>query len=259
MEKKQDSQDQKEFQEQRQHEKDSDALPQSGSFFSQLLGHEPSKEQTARFNQIGKMTRLNDDDGMWYYIIINEFYDERLQKRLQEIDEYSEIAVRRTEEGIKKTIRRLMEDMSETTVRTFKEKLADTARKQTMWESLSSWGGVIGGLTAFFAVAFNAGYVMGSGQTPPWFHFQNRLEWIYSLFFWVPSGWIIFAGILPYALYTLQKTWSEVPKNFSKIFENDVTSISLPALGNFSISILKVLTSILVIIFSCFFFFSFMS
>jgi hypothetical protein len=226
-------------------------------FFTRLLGHEPTREQTARFNQIARFGRLNDDDGLWIILYINEFYDERFKRRLDEMDRVSETAVLRTEEGIKKTVRRVMEDMSADMVDTFREKLAVSVKRQTKWEELRSWGMIVGSMAAFFAVIFNAGYVMGAGHLPFWFHPKTSFEWFCSLFFLVPSGWVIFLGSLPYALYILRDSFSSFSHNLSMLFGNGFRNFSLKTFGSFLACILKICFSIFVIVFSCLFFFSF--
>jgi hypothetical protein len=228
-------------------EKDSQLLQPYG-FFNRLLGHPPDKSQISRFDRIAQATRLDDDDGLWYYIYINEFYDERLSRRLQEIDSAPETAIRRAEEGIKKMVRKTMEEMAGS----FERELAKSAERQNRWSNIRSWGLLVGALAAFFAVVFNAGYVMGAGQTPFWFHPRNRLEWFCSLFFLVPSGWIIFVGSLPYAFNLLKDSCSNFSGRFLRIFENG--SISLPALRDLFFLVFKMGVALFVIVFSCLFF-----
>jgi hypothetical protein len=228
-------------------EKDSPLLQPYG-FFNRLLGHPPDKAQISRFDRIAQATKMDDDDGLWYYIYINEFYDERLDRRLKEIDSASETAIRRTEEGVKKMVRKTMEEMGNS----FERELAESAERQNKWTNIRSWGLFVGALSAFFAVVFNAGYVMGAGQTPFWFHPRNRLEWFCSLFFLVPSGWVIFVGSLPYALHLLKDSCSNIFGQLSRIFENG--SISLPALRDLFILVFKMSVSLFVIAFSCLFF-----
>jgi hypothetical protein len=227
-----------------------ETLSQSYEFFLKLLGRVPSQEETARFDRIARATNWPDDDGMWYFIYINEFYDDRLKKRLQEIDIAPEDAIRRTEEGIKKMVRRIMEEMSDS----LEKQLTEITARRDRWANIRSWGLFVGALSIFFAVVFNTGHVMGAGQPPFWFHPRNRLEWFASLFFLVPSGWVVFLGSLPYALYTLKDSFLGFPKKVSKIFSSEGSAVSLPALGDLVITVLKAMFSLFIIAFSCLFF-----
>jgi hypothetical protein len=231
--------------------------PRSSDFFSRLLGHDPDKDQSARFNQIAKATKLEGDDGMWYYIFINEFYDERLKKRLEQMDKVSDLSIQKTEEGVKKTVRKILENMSEETIASFKQNLENIAAHRSQWEALRSWGILIASLAAFFAVAFNAGYVMGAGNSPFWFHPKGNIQWFFSLFFLVPSGWVIFLGGLPYAFYTLKSSLLGLSDKSSKIFKDKTLDISV--LYDFTALVFKMLASVLIIGFSCLFFSAFWS
>jgi hypothetical protein len=229
--------------------------PRTSDFFSRLLGHYPTKDQAARFNQIAMATKLDDDDGLWYYIYINEFYDERLKKRLEELDKVAEHNIQKTEEGVKKIVRKIMQNMSDEMVMSFKKNLENVDAHRAQGEVLRSWGILTASLAAFFAVVFNAGYVMGAGQSPFWFHPDGNLQWFFSLFFLVPSGWVIFLGSLPYAFYTLKKSSLGFLETSSKIFKDKTLDMS--ALGNLIIIVFKMLVSVFIITVSCLFFSAF--
>jgi hypothetical protein len=137
-------------------------------------------------------------------------------------------------------------------VKEFEKKLTSTAARQNQWTYLRSWGLVIGLLAAFSAVVFNAGYTMGSGSLPFWFQPRTQFEWFCSLLLLVPSGWILFFGSLPFALYILKDAFSVFPEKISAVFKNRAINIS--ALGDLSIFILKILLSCFVVAFSFFVF-----
>ena len=56
------------------------------ALFQELFGRPPTKEELQRFDRMGSLMSLAHDDSMWYVIIVNEFYDDRLRNRLLEID-----------------------------------------------------------------------------------------------------------------------------------------------------------------------------
>jgi hypothetical protein len=149
-------------------------------------------------------------------------------------------------------VRGVMEDMSQSMTASFEKEFAKAASRQNMWTALRSWGPLMGGLSVFFAIVFNAGYTMGAGQLPFWFRPANRLEWICSLFFLVPSGWVFFLGCLPWSLCTLKDSCSSIPKELARVAENGI--LSLTALGALLTSIFKIVLSVFIVAFSCLFF-----
>jgi hypothetical protein len=155
-------------------------MPGRDALFQELFGRAPNQEELQRFDRIGSLMELSLDDSLWYFILVNEFYDDRMKNRLAEID-------RVTESAVNKALTEIAETAGKTPGGLSSREGKGVGR---------SWG--LGFMVLLCAVMFNSGYVMGSGASPLWPRpesgFRHVIGWLLN----VPSGWIILLGSGPY-------------------------------------------------------------
>jgi hypothetical protein len=153
------------------------------TFFQELFGRPPNAEESQRLEKIALLMGLKQDDAMWYVILVNEFYDDRLKNRLVAIDRIADNTAQKALERIAVAVN---------------EKAAALATRKDKASQWRSWGFLMSLVVLFCAVAQTAGYMMGSGRYPFWFEPETDLQRMASWVLNVPSGWILFMGSGPF-------------------------------------------------------------
>jgi hypothetical protein len=161
------------------------------AFFQELFGRAPTADELRRFDRMGALMSLASDDSMWYVILVNEFYENRLKARLSDLD-------RVAEDAAEKTLAKISE-----AVYLKADELAARKSRGFMWRAQ---GFALSMTLLLCAVTMNAGYMMGSGKDPFWIRPGNSGERILSWFFNVPSGWLVLLGSGPFLVETLQES-----------------------------------------------------
>ena len=156
--------------------------------FQELFSRAPTQEELQRFDRMGSLMGLAHDDSMWYVIIVNEFYDNRLKNRLSGIENVADRAA-------DKALQKIAESVNERA-----DSIASQKNRGFLWRS---WGLFMSMTVVLCSVVLNAGYVMGSGKYPFWLNPGNSFEEICSWFFNVPTGWIFLLGCSPFFLEVL--------------------------------------------------------
>jgi hypothetical protein len=164
------------------------------AFFQELFGRVPTAEEIRRFDRMGALASLSPDDSLWYAILVSEFYEDRLNTRLAEIDRVANNAA-------EKALTKISE-----AVYIKADELAARKERGFMWRAQGFGMSMV---LLLCAVTLNAGYVMGSGKDPFWLRPGNAAERILSWFFNVPSGWIVAVGAGPFLGEML---WESVEK-----------------------------------------------
>jgi len=162
------------------------------ALFRAFLNRDPTKEELQRLDRLGQLMGIHDDDSLWYNVIIGEIYEDRLAKRLTDIDNVASGAA-------DKALVRIAEAVVEKA-----DELAAQKDKGFTWRSLAL---LMVPVILVCAVTFNAGYVMGNGHYPNWVRSQNTFQLTLGWFLSVPSGWIALLGCSPivfefYSKYT---------------------------------------------------------
>jgi hypothetical protein len=148
------------------------------AFFQELFGRVPTAEEIRRFDRMGTLASLAPDDSLWYAILVSEFYEDRLNTRLAEIDNAAEKALTKISEAVY-------------------VKADELAARKSRGFTWRAQGFAMSMVLLLCAVTLNAGYMMGNGKDPFWFRPGNAGERILSRFFNVPSGWIVVVGVGP--------------------------------------------------------------
>jgi hypothetical protein len=160
-------------------------LEERDELFQELFGRAPDAEEVRRFERMGALMRLKPDDSLWYVILVNELYENRLKARLASIDGVADNAAG-------KALTRISE-----AVYVKAGELAARREKGYLWRS---WGLFTSTVVLLCALSLNAGYMMGSGKIPFWLRPDNTFEVVVSWFFNVPSGWIVLIGSAPFLI-----------------------------------------------------------
>jgi len=153
------------------------------ALFQEFFGRTPTKEELQRFDRIENLMGVPRDDSLWYYVLVNEFYDDRLKNRLAEIDCVADSAAARALEKIAGAVGEKADSLAAQKDRGF------------MWRS---WGLLMSFTVLLCAAVFNAGYIMGSGDYPFWLRPGNGMKRMLGWVLNVPSGWIFLLGSGPF-------------------------------------------------------------
>ena len=178
-------------------------MKERDELFRELFGREPTSEEFQRFNRIGSLVNLKPGDSMWHVILVNEFYEDRLNSRLAEIDRVADNAAENALVRISEAVYQKSEDIA--------------ARKNRGFH-LRSWGFAQSMTLLLCVTVLNAGYVMGSGRDPFWLRPENTGERIISWFFNVPSGWLVVIGSGPFLAEVLWESVERLRMGIEKDF-----------------------------------------
>ena len=167
-------------------------------FFQKLFQRPPTQEEQHRFDRFGDVMSLATDDSMWYVILVNEFFDNKLESRLKDIENVANSAA-------KAALVKIGEAVNDKA-----EEIAETRNQGFLWRS---WGLMISLVVLFGAICVNAGYVMGSGNYPFWLKPQEGLFKVAGYFLNVPSGWILLIGCSPFLLKNFTNAMAAAKRN----------------------------------------------
>jgi hypothetical protein len=182
------------------------------AFFQELFGRAPTTDELRRFDRLSTLAGMPPDDSMWYVILVNEFYEDRINRRLSEIDSVAENAA-------DKALAKISE-----AVYAKADELAARKSKGFLWRS---WGFAMSMVLLLCAAALNVGYIMGSGKEPFWIRPSHSGERILSWFFNVPSGWLVAIGSAPFLVEILRESSEKLRLGIEK----DVALPMLKAVG----------------------------
>ena len=178
-------------------------MEERDELFRELFGREPTREELRRFNRIGSLMKLKSGDSMWHVVLVNEFYEDRLNIRLAEIDRVADNAAETALVRISEAVYQKSEEI---------------AAQKNRGAMLRSWGFAQSVTLMLCAIALNAGYMMGSGKDPFWLRPENTGERILSWFFNVPSGWLVVLGSGPFFAEVLIESVEKMRMGIEKDF-----------------------------------------
>lgn len=187
-------------------------------FFQELFNRPPTPEEQHHFDRLGSLMSLAQDDSMWYVILVNEFYDNRLKSRLNDVEAASNSAA-------KAALVKIGEAVEEKA-----EEIAAMKNQGFLWRS---WGVMMSMVVLLGAICVNAGYVMGSGKYPFWLAPENTLSKIAGYFLNVPSGWILLLGSSPFLLKNFFESASALKRNSRLGINKKKGRLVMKAIGSF--------------------------
>ena len=186
-------------------------------FFQKLFQRPPTQEEQHRFDRFGDVMSLAVDDSMWYVILVNEFYENKLESRLQDVENVADSAA-------KAALVKIGEAVNDKA-----EEIAKMRNQGFLWRS---WGLMVSLVVLFGAVCVNAGYVMGSGKYPFWLTPQEGILKVAGYFLNVPSGWILLIGCSPFLLKNLTSALAASQRNTRLGIKKGNGGLALQALGS---------------------------
>ena len=186
-------------------------------FFQKLFQRPPTQEEQHRFDRFQDVMSLATDDSMWYVILVNEFYDNKLESRLQDVENVASSAA-------KAALVKISEAVNEKA-----EEIAKTRNQGFLWRS---WGLMLSLVVLFGAICVNAGYVMGSGKYPFWLTPQDGFLKVAGYFLNVPSGWILLIGCSPFLLINFRSAMAASKRNTRLGVREGNGALALIAAGN---------------------------
>ena len=195
-------------------------------FFQELFQRPPTQEEQHRFDRLKDIIGLANDDSMWYVILVNEFYDNKLETRLKDVEEISNSAA-------KAALLKISEAVNDKA-----EEIAAMRNRGNLWRSLSL---VLSMVVLFGAVCVNAGYVIGSGQSPFWLTPKEGLSKVLSYFLNVPSGWILLIGSAPFLFQNFKDARATLRRNTRLGITEGKGDLTLRAMGSFVLLVLILL------------------
>ena len=185
-------------------------------FFQELFQRPPTQEEQHRFDRFQNVMSLATDDSMWYVILVNEFYDNKLAARLQDVENVANSAA-------KAALVKIGEAVNDKA-----EEIAAVRNQGFLWRS---WGLMLSLVVLFGAVCVNAGYVMGSGKYPFWLTPQEGLMKVAGYFLNVPSGWILLIGCSPFLLNNFTSAMAASKRNARLGVKGNNGVLALQAMG----------------------------
>ena len=186
-------------------------------FFQQLFQRPPTPEEQHRFDRFGNVMSLAIDDSMWYVILVNEFYDNKLEARLQDVENVASSAA-------KAALVKIGEAVNDKA-----EEIATVRNQGFLWRS---WGLMLSMVVLLGAICVNAGYVMGSGKYPFWLTPQEGFLKVAGYFLNVPSGWILLIGCSPFLLKNFTSAMAASKRNARLGVKGSNGALALQAMGS---------------------------
>jgi hypothetical protein len=179
--------------------------------FAKLAGRQASEQERERLYRVRDALGLRDNDAFWSIVMALEHYDSffrrypaQLAEETRECIEKARAAFAVAAESEAAHVQQVLsEKVAETSVE-IARKLAERPvglHRVTM---------VLAAVVAFGALCVNAGYGLGVSERPFWAvkgarlgGIQRTLAGVLS----VPAGWMIFALLLPAAVYGMKVGW----------------------------------------------------
>jgi hypothetical protein len=180
--------------------------------FIKLVGCQPSEEQRARLYRLRDALGLSDNDAFWSIVIALEHYDSFFRQYPAQLAEHTGHCIENAQAAFAvaaqseaaRVERLLSERVAETSVE-IARKLAD---KPTGLHRVTM---LLASVVAFGAMCVHAGYSLAGSDKPFWASKATSLHGMtrfIAVVLSVPSGWMIFALLVPVAVYGAKVGWA---------------------------------------------------
>ena len=185
------------------------------STFSQLLGRQATEAEMIRLHRVKDALNLSDNDSLWLILMAFESYDTlyskypaMIQASLAEmVSSQRQVLAGLAEAETRKAVTGLTEAVNKTS--------QELAGRWSQASQLLAWGWSLSALVLFGALCVMVGFVLGSGQLPPWGYRGGNLGLtLLVTLARTPAGWIagLFGlGGLGWALWKRRERPQELP------------------------------------------------
>ena len=180
--------------------------------FAKVVGRQASEGERARLYRLRDALGLRDNDAFWSIVMALEHYDSFFRAYPAQLAE----AAGRTIEHARAAFAAAAEREAAEVQRVLSEKVAETsveiARKLAERPvGLHRVTLVLAAVVAFGALCVNGGYELAGAGRPFWAAKVGNLEGIarpLAAVLSVPAGWMVFALLVPSALYGVKVGWA---------------------------------------------------
>jgi hypothetical protein len=174
--------------------------------FGKLLGRQATREECERLHRVREVLGLADNDALWTVVLALEHYDaffrrypERLAEVTEEAIEKARAACAMAAEGEVALVQRALADRVAETSVVLARRIADKPiglHRVTL---------VLAAVVAFGALCMAAGYRQALAVAPP--GVPSRPRDLLELVLAMPAGWMVFALLVPAAVYGVRVGW----------------------------------------------------
>jgi hypothetical protein len=192
--------------------------------FAKVVGRHASDEERQRLYRLRDALGLRDNDAFWSIVMALEYYDSFFRRYPAELAEHTERCI----EDARAAFAAAAEREAAHAQRTLSEKVAETSvaiarrlaeRPVGLHRVTMLWAVVV----AFGALCLSAGYSLAAPVRPFWVTSAETLTPLQreaAVVLAAPAGWMVFALLLPVAVYGARVGWltaSETTERREKI------------------------------------------
>jgi hypothetical protein len=192
--------------------------------FAKVVGRHASDEERQRLYRLRDALGLRDNDAFWSIVMALEYYDSFFRRYPAELAEYTERCI----EGARAAFAAAAEREAAQVQRTLSEKVAETSvaiarRLAERPVGLHRVTMLLAAVVAFGAPCVGAGYSLAAPVKPCWVTSAETLTPLQreaAVVLAAPAGWMVFALLLPAAVYGAKVGWlaaSETTERRGKI------------------------------------------
>jgi hypothetical protein len=192
--------------------------------FAKIVGRHASDDERQRLYRLRDALGLRDNDAFWSIVMALEYYDSFFRRYPAELAEYTERCI----EGARVAFAAAAEREAAQVQRTLSEKVAETSvaiarRLAERPVGLHRVTMLLAAVVAFGALCVNAGYSLAAPVRPFWVTSAETLTPLQrraAVVLAAPAGWMVFALLLPAAVYAGRAGWvmaSETTEGREKI------------------------------------------
>jgi hypothetical protein len=179
--------------------------------FAKVVGRQASEEERARLYRLRDALGLRDNDAFWSIVMALEHYDSFFRRYPAELAEYTERCIEDARAAFAAAAAREAAEVQ----RTLSEKVAETSvaiarRLAERPVGLHRVTMLLAAVVAFGALCVSAGYSLAAPVKPFWVtntETLTPLERQAAVVLAAPAGWMVFALLLPAAVYAARAGW----------------------------------------------------
>jgi hypothetical protein len=179
--------------------------------FAKVVGRQASEEERARLYRLRDALGLHDNDAFWSIVMALEHYDSFFRRYPAELAEYTERCI----ENARAAFAAAAEREAAQVQRTLSEKVAETSvaiarRLAERPVGLHRVTMLLAAVVAFGALCVSAGYSLAAPVKPFWVTSAETLTPLQrkaAVVLAAPAGWMVFALLLPAAVYGAKVGW----------------------------------------------------